>query len=73
MVDKLVEQCIETIEEVKLAKLTHAKNKSESKCSFCVVYIVLFRIFFTTNVGVIRVINASILCFRSTIISTKDI
>ena len=73
VVDKLVKQCIETIEEVKLAKLTHAKIKSESKCSFCIVYIVLFWIFFTTNVGVIRVINASILCFRSTIISTKGI
>ena len=73
MVDKLVEECTETFEKVKLAKITHAKNKSESKCSFCIVYIVLFWIFFTTNVGVIRVINASILCFRSTIISTKGI
>ena len=45
MVDKLVKQCIETIEEVNLAKLTHAKIKSESKCSFCIVYIVLFWIF----------------------------
>ena len=53
VVDKLVKQCIETIEEVKLAKLTHAKIKSESKCSFCIVYIVLFWIFFTINVGAI--------------------
>ena len=46
VVDKLVKQCIETIEEVKLAKLTHAKIKSESKCSFCIVYCVILDIFY---------------------------
>ena len=52
VVDKLVEECTETVEEVKLAKTTHAKNKSESKCSFCIACIVLFWIFFTINVGI---------------------
>ena len=53
MVDYLVQQCTETFEKVKLAKINHAKNKGESKCSFCIVYIVLFWIFFTINVGAI--------------------
>ena len=51
IVDKLVEECIETVEEVKLAKITLAKIENSYKCSFCTVYIVLFWIFFTINVG----------------------
>ena len=50
-VDKLVDECTETVEEVKLAKLTLAKNENNYKCSSYIVYIVLFWIFFTTNVG----------------------
>ena len=55
IVDKLVEECIETVEEVKLAKITLAKNENSYKCSFCTVYFVLFWIFFTINVGGIGV------------------
>ena len=32
-VDKLVDECTETIEEVKLAKITLAKNENNYKCS----------------------------------------
>ena len=53
MVDKLVEECTETIEEVKLAKITLAENENSYKCSSCIVYIVLFWIFFTINVGIV--------------------
>ena len=45
LVDKLVDECTETIEEVKLAE-----NKNSYKCSSCTVYTVLFWIFFTINV-----------------------
>ena len=31
LVDKLVEECTETIEEVKLAKITLAENERENK------------------------------------------
>ena len=55
IVDKLVEECIETVEEVKLAKITLAKNENSYKCSFCTVYFVLFWILFTINVGGIGV------------------
>ena len=48
--DKLVDECTETIEEVKLAKITLAENKNSYKCT-CTVYTVLFWIVFTINVG----------------------
>ena len=51
LVDKLVDECTETVEEVKLAKITLAENESSYNCSSCTVYIRLFWIFFTINVG----------------------
>ena len=51
LVDKLVDECAETVEEVKLAKITLAENENSYKCSSCTVYTVLFWIFFTINVG----------------------
>ena len=47
IVDKLVDESTETVEEVKLAKITLAENKSESKYSSCTVYIVLMIVVFT--------------------------
>ena len=51
LVDKLVNECTATFEEVKRAKITLAENENSYKCSSCTVYIVLFWIFFATNVG----------------------
>ena len=45
-----IEECTETVEEMKLAKITLAENKNSYKCSSCTVYTVLFWIFFTINV-----------------------
>ena len=45
LVDKLTNECTETIEEVKLAKRTFTEN--ENKYSFCRVYIVLMTVIFT--------------------------
>ena len=45
LVDKLVDECNETIDEVKIV------SESKNKCSSCILYIVLFSIFFTINVG----------------------
>ena len=44
MVDKLVDECDENIDEVKIL------DKNKDKCSSCILYIVLFSIFFTINV-----------------------
>ena len=52
LVDKLVDECTETIEEVKLAKITLAENESENKYSSCTMYIVLIIAFFTTFTGI---------------------
>ena len=46
LVDKLIDECTEYIEEVKLAKITFAKNESENKYSSCTVHIVLMIIIF---------------------------
>ena len=47
LVDKLVDECTETVEEEKLAKITLAENKSGDKYSSCIVYIALMIVVFT--------------------------
>ena len=37
---KLVEQCTENVEEVKLAKITLAENENKHKCNTCTLYTV---------------------------------
>ena len=50
LVDKLVEECTENIDEVKIAECISVENIH--KCSSCTLYIVLFSILFTINVGI---------------------
>ena len=52
LVDKVVEECTQTVKEVKLAKITSAENENKHKCSSYTLYIVLFSIVFTINVGI---------------------
>ena len=53
LVDKLVDECIENVEEVKRAKITSAKEgKDKHKCSSCTPYMMLFAILFTMNIGI---------------------
>ena len=49
---KCRKKCAETVEEVKLVKITSAKNENKYKCNSCTLYIVLFSTLFTTNVGI---------------------
>ena len=46
LVDKLVEECSENIDELKIV------SESKNNCNSCILYIVLFSIFFTINVGI---------------------
>ena len=47
MVDKLIQECHENIdEEIKIL------DESEDECSSCILYIVLFSMLFTINVGI---------------------
>ena len=39
LVDKLIEECTENVEEVKLAKITSTENVNNHKCSSCTVCI----------------------------------
>ena len=50
LVDKLVDECTETIEEVKRAKITLAENKN--KYSSCTIYIALMIGVFTIFTGI---------------------
>ena len=50
LVDKLVEECDENVDEEKLTEIALAENENIYKYSSCVVYIVLFWVFFTINV-----------------------
>ena len=59
LADKLVEECTENIEETRLVETTLAKNEDKYKCSFWMLYIVLFSVFFAVNVG----IGGYFLCF----------
>ena len=51
LVDKLADECTETVEEVKLAKKTLAENENSYKCISCNVPTVLFWILYAINVG----------------------
>ena len=56
LIDKLVEECTENIDEVKIAEITSIKlhsTKNKHKCSSCALYIVLFSINFTINIGIV--------------------
>ena len=57
LVDKLVEECTETVEGVKLAKITSmqlhaAKIKNKHQCSSFTLCVVLFSILFIINFGI---------------------
>ena len=52
LVDKLVDECAETVEEVKLARITLAENENKYKCASCIVYIVLMIVVFTICVAI---------------------
>ena len=53
LVAPLIEECIKTVEEVKLANIIFDENENENscKCIYYTVYIALLLIFFTINVG----------------------
>ena len=57
LVDKLVDECTDTVKEAKitlitLAKITLAENESGNKYSSCAVYIVLMIVVFTIFTGI---------------------
>ena len=71
LVDKLVEECTENMEETRLVKKTLAKNENKYKCNSCTVYIVLFSIIFTINIGIGIYFIYSCWCLKKDIPSVK--
>ena len=51
-VDKLIEECNENVEEVKIVKITLAEDENKHKCSSYTLYIVLFSTIVTINIGI---------------------
>ena len=51
LVDKLVEECTENIDEVKIVGTTLFERRNEFKSS-CIIYVVLTAIVFTISIGV---------------------
>ena len=47
-----MDECTETIEEVKLAKITISENENENTYSSCRVYIILMIVVFTIFTGI---------------------
>ena len=52
LVDKLIDECTETIEEVKLVNITIFEIQNNYKYNSCIVYIVLMIVFFTIFTGI---------------------
>ena len=67
LVDKLIDNCNETIDEVKLIKTTLAENENSYKHKFCILHIVLFSIFFIIH----KIINKLIIFTMTLLISKK--
>ena len=51
LVDKLIEECFETNDEVKLAQITLAEDENKCKSS-CTIYVILIAIIFTICIGI---------------------
>ena len=49
---RLIDECTETIDEVKLAEITILENENENKYSSCKVYIVLMIVVFIGFIGI---------------------
>ena len=52
LVDKLVEECFENVKEAKITEITLCENENKHKCTSCTLYVVLFSIIFTINIGI---------------------
>ena len=53
LIAPFIEECTETVKEVKLAKITLAENENNYKCSSCTMYIVLMTVFFISCTWII--------------------
>ena len=52
LADKLIDECTETIEEMKLVNITFTKNENNNEHNSYIVYIVLIIVVFTIFTGI---------------------
>ena len=52
LADKLIDECIQTIEETKLVNITFTENENNYELASCIVYIVLMIVAFTIFTGI---------------------
>ena len=52
LVDKLIDECTETIEETELTNITLTENENDYKCSSCIVYILLMIVVIVIFTGI---------------------
>ena len=50
--DKLIDECIETIDETKLVNISFTENENNYECTSCIVYIILMIVAFTISAGI---------------------
>ena len=55
LVDKIIGECNKSIDETRLVEKTSAENEHENNCSSCILYIILFSIFFIISIGITNI------------------
>ena len=51
VVDKLIEECTENIDKVKIAQMSLFERRNDCKC-WCTIYVVLIAIAFAISIGI---------------------
>ena len=69
LADKLIDECTETIEEMKLVNITFTENENNYEHNFCKVYIALMIIAFTTFTG----ITVYLICCNWSLINNNNV
>ena len=69
LADKLIDECTETIEEMKLVNITFTENENNYEHNFCKVYIALMIIAFTTFTG----ITVYLICYNWSLINNNNV
>ena len=52
LADKLINQCAETIDEMKLVNILFTENENNYECGSCIVYIVLMIVVIVISTGI---------------------
>ena len=52
LADKLIDECTETIEEMKLVNITFTEKENNYECGSCIVYIVLMITVIVISTGI---------------------